>query len=593
MVILDSTTKTIQILLSGLVVTSQLPIVASYADSELPAYASFADLRLSQETQATNQTITADTTVVTAVAAPGSGDQRRLKYLSVYNADTAEVTPTVRLNDNGTTRILAKPTLAVGDTLYYVEGIGFYVMDTNGAMKSAGTIPFATPSIVFGTAAAAGTGTSTIRSDATIVAFDTTVPVTQAFGDSAAAGSVAFASRRDHTHGMPATPVTTLAGTAAEITASAATGAVTLSLPTAITLTGKTATGGTFASPTLSGTVAGTYIFGGAPTITPTAGTGLAINLSTTGDFAVNTNQLYVDTSQLTVGINISAPEGVLHVAHPTSPAEMIVSGVGNSISGPSTRFYRSRGTLASQTTVATGDTIGSYFYFSHDGTALDTSAQILVNAVGTIATGRRPSIIAFLNSPDSVTNGAMTERMRIMETGNVKIAGTAIRATTEGTNHLDIFDGTAPVGTLANGISLYSTSGELRVMDSGGTPTLLSSHPRKLLNRLPITDRLLPWGFESSYPYLGKHLEVDIAGAIAEIEKLSGKQFIYISDLPGQLSDWDTDQEKLFQQRLVEQTTWDANISKQKSVRPIDYQKKRPPKWMVDRGVKTAILEV
>ena len=61
--------------------------------------------------------------------------------------------------------------------------------------------------------------------------------------------------------------VSSIAGTANEITASAATGDVTLSLPTAITLTGKTVTGGTFASPTLSGTVAGTYTLGGTPTL--------------------------------------------------------------------------------------------------------------------------------------------------------------------------------------------------------------------------------------------------------------------------------------------------------------------------------------
>ena len=44
--------------------------------------------------------------------------------------------------------------------------------------------------------------------------------------------------------------VTSLAGTANEITASAATGAVTLSLPSALTFTGKTITGGTYASVT-------------------------------------------------------------------------------------------------------------------------------------------------------------------------------------------------------------------------------------------------------------------------------------------------------------------------------------------------------
>ena len=62
---------------------------------------------------------------------------------------------------------------------------------------------FATPAIVLGTAAAAGVATTLIRSDATIVAFDATAPVTQAFGDAAAPGTAAFAARRDHTHGMP------------------------------------------------------------------------------------------------------------------------------------------------------------------------------------------------------------------------------------------------------------------------------------------------------------------------------------------------------------------------------------------------------
>lgn len=63
---------------------------------------------------------------------------------------------------------------------------------------------FATGSIALGTAASAGVATTLIRSDATIQAFDATVPTTIAVGDAAAAGSVAFAARRDHTHGMAA-----------------------------------------------------------------------------------------------------------------------------------------------------------------------------------------------------------------------------------------------------------------------------------------------------------------------------------------------------------------------------------------------------
>ncbi len=67
-------------------------------------------------------------------------------------------------------------------------------------------VTFGTPAIVLGTAAAAGSISEAIKRDATIVAFDATVPTTQAFGDSAATGSAAVAARRDHKHAMPANP---------------------------------------------------------------------------------------------------------------------------------------------------------------------------------------------------------------------------------------------------------------------------------------------------------------------------------------------------------------------------------------------------
>lgn len=64
---------------------------------------------------------------------------------------------------------------------------------------------------------------------------------------------------------------------------------------------------------------------------------------------------------------------------------------------------------------------------------------------------------------------GVPTARLILSRTGNLKIAGSATRATTEGDNHLDIFNGTAPVGTLTNGVSLYSASGKPRFINSLG----------------------------------------------------------------------------------------------------------------------------
>jgi hypothetical protein len=63
---------------------------------------------------------------------------------------------------------------------------------------------FATPAVILGTAAAAGSATTLLRSDATILAFDATAPTTLTVGQAAAVGVAAVAARRDHGHGMPA-----------------------------------------------------------------------------------------------------------------------------------------------------------------------------------------------------------------------------------------------------------------------------------------------------------------------------------------------------------------------------------------------------
>ncbi|PIZ45645.1 hypothetical protein COY32_04885, partial [candidate division WWE3 bacterium CG_4_10_14_0_2_um_filter_41_14] len=53
---------------------------------------------------------------------------------------------------------------------------------------------------------------------------------------------------------------------------------------------------------------------GGALTLSPTAGQNLNISLATTGDFAVNTSQLYVDTSTGNVGIGTTSPNYLLQL---------------------------------------------------------------------------------------------------------------------------------------------------------------------------------------------------------------------------------------------------------------------------------------
>jgi hypothetical protein len=95
----------------------------------------------------------------------------------------------------------------------------------------------------------------------------------------------------------------------------------------------------------------------------------------------------------------------------------------------------------------------------------------------------------------------SFTQAMTLTAASNLKLGGTADRATTAGTNHLDIFNGTAPVGTLANGISLYSDAGEAYVMDAAGNATLFSPHDAETNE----------WIFRSKHTPTGKVLKIDV----------------------------------------------------------------------------------
>ena len=106
--------------------------------------------------------------------------------------------------------------------------------------------------------------------------------------------------------------------------------------------------------------------------------------------------------------------------------------------------------------------------------------------------------------------------------TGTLKLGGTADRATTAGTNQLVLFNGTAPVGTLANGASFYVTSGEMRVMDAAGNATLLSPHDR-------TTNE---WIYDSAHTPTGKRLKINVEKLLRFVNEHLGLDCI--SELTG-----------------------------------------------------------
>jgi hypothetical protein len=113
------------------------------------------------------------------------------------------------------------------------------------------------------------------------------------------------------------------------------------------------------------------------------------------------------------------------------------------------------------------GDVFGNLRFYGADGTAFIEAAKISAVVDGTPGTNDMPGRLVFATTADG--GSSPTEAMRITNARNVLVGGTAVRGTTVGTAHIDLFNGTAPAGTLTNGISLYSSSGDFNFMDAAG----------------------------------------------------------------------------------------------------------------------------
>lgn len=119
--VLDTTTKTIKVAMSGAAATSNPEFTVAYADSTS-----------SSLTEGALDGALNGTSDVTVVSAPASSTRRVIKWITIENKDTAAVTLTVKYDNNGTQRIIAKVTLDVGDT-WTTDG----TFSTTGALKTA------------------------------------------------------------------------------------------------------------------------------------------------------------------------------------------------------------------------------------------------------------------------------------------------------------------------------------------------------------------------------------------------------------------------------------------------------------------------
>lgn len=129
MIVLDATTKSLEVVLAAAVTTNQLPFVASFVDVTKIPY-----------TPGENDGTTNGTAPVTIVSAPAASTQRDVSFVQIHNADTVAATVTVRYNNNSTTRTIIKVILAVGSQLIYTDADGWRVLDANGQLLTSSAV---------------------------------------------------------------------------------------------------------------------------------------------------------------------------------------------------------------------------------------------------------------------------------------------------------------------------------------------------------------------------------------------------------------------------------------------------------------------
>ena len=120
MLVLDTTTKSISVAMSGAATTTNPSYITAYSDDTGTAF-----------TEGSSDGALNGTSAVTVVSAPAASTRRLIKTIYITNIDTVANTITVSYNDNSTLRTIVKVTLQVGDT-WSTDG----TTDTNGSLKT-------------------------------------------------------------------------------------------------------------------------------------------------------------------------------------------------------------------------------------------------------------------------------------------------------------------------------------------------------------------------------------------------------------------------------------------------------------------------
>lgn len=124
MIPLDTTTRKLQAFLAGAISTTNPTVTVAFYD--VPRQAKEDN---SEYLRSPQFTVLAGVTETDICAAPSvQGTVRNIEYINIYNADTASVTVTVCIDDNGTNRIQVVMTLATTESAVWTKNSGWQIV---------------------------------------------------------------------------------------------------------------------------------------------------------------------------------------------------------------------------------------------------------------------------------------------------------------------------------------------------------------------------------------------------------------------------------------------------------------------------------
>lgn len=169
------------------------------------------------------------------------------------------------------------------------------------------------------------------------------------------------------------------------------------------------------------------------------------------------------------LGLGTGSPLTKLNVVETgsASPRGILSSQFSTDTNGARVGFAKARGSVASPTTVASGDTLGRLTFRGYDGANYLEMASIEAGISGTVASTRVPTFLAFSTATDAAPS-VLTERLRIDNAGNAGFGTPAPNAKLTVSANTGI-PPTAPTGTLAYWANADAVS-TFHSLDSYGT---------------------------------------------------------------------------------------------------------------------------